>query len=509
MTYPNKIAADASINPKYKDVAKYLSNEIINEFLELCKIPHPSGHVQKMRDYLLHWGLEHGVETSLDSSGCIYMDIPASKDCENVPKIILQCHFDMVAVAAVGNNNFNPITSPIKPFLDKENNCIHTKWHTSLGADNGHGIATCLALIKLHDNEKFNFPHGPIRFLFTYDEETTLQGCKLLNKDVLDAKYLINLDSISVGTIVTSAAGGFAASANKKFETLNSGDKTNTLKIKIWGLTGGHSGTDINMGRANTLALLTEYLDKLLYNSINFNFKFIHTGILMNAIPAKMDAELVFGYHDVKRAKEIAEKCIHDAIEKYSDGMSLEYDLKILESDNSEILSISDSMKIHAILKMLPMGVINTFDNGLPKTSNNVGLMRIEDGMLHSEFLFRSADKDEINRAAQIMTKTSFDTGIDFTIECIFPAWPKLEKNPLNETILKSYVEACGFMGDTLDIHAGLETGYLAMKRPDIIMASIGCDIVNEHTRKETFFIDSLPAYCASLLYTLENLNMI
>lgn len=105
------------------------------------------------------------------------------------------------------------------------------------------------------------------------------------------------------------------------------------------------------------------------------------------------------------------------------------------------------------------------------------------------------------------MYKTAIDTKIDFTIECIFPEWPKLEHNPLNDIILQSYKEACSFEGDTFDIHAGLETGYLSLKRPDIIMASIGCDICNEHTRKETFFTDSLPAYCASILYTLKNLK--
>lgn len=104
---------------------------------------------------------------------------------------------------------------------------------TSLGADDGHGISTCLAIVDLHKDPNVNFEHGPIRFIFSYDEETTLQGVKLLSKEVLDAHYLINLDAISVGTIITSAAGGFAASACKKFSPIVSGSKTNILSCKI------------------------------------------------------------------------------------------------------------------------------------------------------------------------------------------------------------------------------------------------------------------------------------
>lgn len=507
MKYPNDVAENAVICEEYKSIANDFSEQIVNEFISLCAIPHPSGHVEEMRQYLLDWAKKNNVEHQLDSSGCIYMDLPATEGYEDKPKIIFQAHFDMVAVASKHNTTFDPLTSPIKPFIDEESGTIHTNWKTSLGADDGHGIATMLAMVKLHNDKNIDFQHGPIRLLFTYDEETTLQGCKLLNKEVVDSRYLINLDSIYVGMIITSAAGGFYATAKKKMDRMDPGKKSNVISLEIWGLLGGHSGADIAKNRGNTLAILTEYFTRLLNENINFNIRYIKSGLLMNAIPAKMLAEIVVGYHDAENARRIAEEIILEAKEKYSDGNSLLYNLELREASAKPVLSISDSMKIYHLLTMLPIGVIEKFENGQVKTSNNVGVLEIYDDVLNCEILYRSTDKDQLKFAVQTILDVSLDNDIDFTIESIFPAWPKTKNNPLNKLIAEAFEKTSDIQIDTLDIHAGLENGYLIRKNPDLIMASIGCDIVNEHSRKETFFTKSLPTYTASLLYTLKNLK--
>lgn len=227
----------------------------------------------------------------------------------------------------------------------------------------------------------------------------------------------------------------------------------------------------------------------------------------MNAIPAKMLAELVVGYHDAQRAEEIAQEVVDAAKQKYSDGDSLQYELEIREASEKPVLSISDSMKIYHILTMLPIGVIERFANGSVKTSNNVGLLEIYDDVLRCEILYRSADHEQLDTAMRTMLNVTVDNDIEMKVENIFPAWPKNIDNPLNKLITESYEKTSNIEIATLDIHAGLETGYIARKRPDVIMASIGCDIVNEHSRKETFFTKSLPAYCASIIYTLEHLS--
>lgn len=227
----------------------------------------------------------------------------------------------------------------------------------------------------------------------------------------------------------------------------------------------------------------------------------------MNAIPSKMLAELVVGYHDAEKAAEIAEGIIERAKHKYSDGNSLEYNLEIREASEIPVLSISDSMKIYHLLTMLPIGIIETFDDGQVKTSNNVGLLEIYEDTLNCEILYRSTDSEQLKQAVRTILDVSLDNDIDFMIETIFPAWPKAKENPLSKLIGEAYAKTSNIEIDTLDIHAGLENGYLLRKNPKLIMSSIGCDIVNEHSRKETLFTKSLPAYCASILYTLKNLS--
>lgn len=227
----------------------------------------------------------------------------------------------------------------------------------------------------------------------------------------------------------------------------------------------------------------------------------------MNAIPSKMLAELVVGYHDAEKAARIADDIIDMAKAKYSDGASLEYNIEVREASDIPVLSISDSMKIYHLLTMLPIGIIETYDDGQVKTSNNVGLLEIYDDVLNCEILFRSTDPEQLKRAVRTILDVSLDNDIDFMIETIFPEWPKVKDNSLEKLIGEAYAKTSNLEVDTLDIHAGLENGYLLRKKPDLIMTSIGCDIVNEHSRKETLFTKSLPAYCAAILYTLKHLS--
>lgn len=127
LKYPNVVAEEAVISDQYKDASQLFTKYMIDEFLELSKIPRPSGHVEKIRKYLFDFGKKLNLQTYLDKSGCVYIDIPASDNCENIPKIILQSHMDMVAVAAKEYTEYDPLTTPIYPFVDQQNNCIHTK----------------------------------------------------------------------------------------------------------------------------------------------------------------------------------------------------------------------------------------------------------------------------------------------------------------------------------------------------------------------------------------------
>ncbi|MDO5328676.1 MAG: M20/M25/M40 family metallo-hydrolase [Coriobacteriia bacterium] len=514
MTYPNKVAEDAKLDPRYEQTAKELASDLIKEFLELCKIPHPSKHVDKMRKYLMEWGNREGLETHLDQSGCVYMDVPATAGCESMPKVILQSHYDMVAVAASTYKDFEPTKSPIVPFYDKENDCIHTNWKTSLGADNGQGIATSMAISKLHRNPNNNVKHGPLRLLFTYDEETSMQGVKNLSPEVIDSDYLINLDSIYIGVVLASAAGAFYGTFTKGMQRINAEEKACIFKWTMGGFTGGHSGEDIHKGRGSTIIMLTNFLNRLVDENINFNICSADAGTFMNAIPTKLKLEIIVGSRYVKRTDEIAHEVFSEAQKTYSDGSQLWHRTENDTAYATPMMSISDSLKILDVLKNTPNGVREYWPDQVdyegrpkPKTSSNIGTFKIKDGNFKMSLLYRSSDAATLDDAMMRLDRLANYHKLDFTLEGIFPAWPKLKENPLNDLFLKSYREACGIEGVSVDIHSGLECGYLSEKFPNLIMASIGCDLCNEHTVKETLFTKSMPTYFASLLYVLEHIG--
>lgn len=233
MKYPNTIVENATISDEYQEMANIMAKNIIDEFIDLCKIPHPSGLPEPMREYLYNWGVKHNLDTKIDDSGCVFIEIPATPGAEDIDKVVFQAHFDMVAVADRANTSFDPKTTPIVPIYDEQEGVIHTGWNTSLGADDGAGVATCLAIARLDEDPKTRFEHGPIKIILTYDEESTMEGVKRLDKDAIDTKYLINLDSVSAGMVITSCAGAFSGTIKKKFDTVLPGKKSNVLAIEI------------------------------------------------------------------------------------------------------------------------------------------------------------------------------------------------------------------------------------------------------------------------------------
>lgn len=513
MTYPNIIAENADINPKYLQNAKTLAFDMVKEFLDLCKVPHPSKHVEKMREYLYKWGKREGLETHIDPSGCVYIDIPAAEGCEDIPKVILQSHYDMVAVAASTNKDYIPTETPIKPYFDKENNCIHTHWKTSLGADDGQGLAASMAIAKLHRNPENGVKHGPIRLLFTYDEETDMQGVTNLTDSVIDSKYLINLDNIYVGIVLSSSAGAFYGSLSKTYQLVYAPEETSVFKWKLGGFVGGHSGEDIHKGRGSTVEMLKEFLQELVNTDIPFEICEINAGTLMNAIAAKMNLELIVNTADLEKVKTIAGLVYNEAKKRYIDAESLWQEISSDIAFANPVMNRSDSLTLLNILHTLPNGIVSYLDaydekgRQRPETSSNIGNVTVKNGALSIKFLFRSAKEKIVKKAVKQCEILADRYKLDFTIEGVFPGWEKIENNLLNDLFLESYPAACGFEGTSLDIHSGLECGYLSSKYPNLIMASVGCDLINEHTVKETLFTKSMPAYFASLLYVLEHLK--
>ncbi|MCQ2752560.1 MAG: hypothetical protein MJ189_05650, partial [Coriobacteriales bacterium] len=250
--FPNTVAENANISAEYKDIANDLSKDAIDIFMtEISGISRQSGNEMQMSNYIVDFAKMQGFQYTQLENGVVYFDVPASQGCEKLPKIILQSHLDMVVTTKDDNIDKNTFTPEL--YYDAQKGAIFNEnYETNIGADDGEGIMTMLAISK---NDKVK--HGPLRMLFTVGEETDMDGARSVTADMLDADYLINIDGGPVGEMITSSAGCLQYSCTKKFASEIPNQKE-TMAIKISDLAGGHSGMTIGEKRQNAIKYFTE-----------------------------------------------------------------------------------------------------------------------------------------------------------------------------------------------------------------------------------------------------------
>ena len=269
-----------------------------NNFYGLTQIPRPSKHEAKVQEYLLKWGKEHGVEVFRDDTGNIIFRAPATPGMENRRGVILQGHMDMVP-QKTGDSTHNFLTDPIKTLIDGD---WVTADRTTLGADNGIGVAMGLSVL-----EDKSLKHGPVEVLVTYDEETGMTGANSLKPDVLQGDILINLDSEEEGELCVGCAGGLDVSADFKYRMYKTPDGFVGYKLTINGLQGGHSGMDISLYRANANKAVCRILLPLL-EQYDIRLVSFRGGSLRNAIPFEACAEILVPSANAKKVKALVEK---------------------------------------------------------------------------------------------------------------------------------------------------------------------------------------------------------
>lgn len=240
------------------------------------------------------------MQANIDQSGCVYWDVPATPGCENYPNIILQAHTDMVHTTNDKSIDMN--TTPIDIVFDESINALHSKdYKTNIGADDGEGIVTLMAL-----SENKNFKHGPLRMLCTYDEEITMEGVIRLSPEVLNANYLLNVDAGPVGSAIISSAGIMRVSFNSQYQ-LTGSDKNTVLEVELNDLAGGHSGVDIAKNRLCANVCMSQILQKLVTENIEFNLISMNGGEGPNIISSKAYFSIAINESDVENVKNIIE----------------------------------------------------------------------------------------------------------------------------------------------------------------------------------------------------------
>jgi dipeptidase D len=466
-------------------------------FEEICKIPHGSGNTRQISDYLKAFADEHGLYCRQDELNNIIMIKEASKGYEDHEPVLLQGHMDMVAV-----KDADCTIDMTKDGLQLEilGDRLTAKG-TSLGGDDGIAVAFGLALLA---GEEYRHPR--IELILTVDEEVGMEGATGLTVDDLTAKRMINLDQEEERIFITGCAGGARIDIRKKTETEQV--KGVLCKLKISGLQGGHSGQEINKERGNAICLMGRLLAALQEKTPVY-LKEVSGGTADNAIPNEVCAEIVVTEwtEDVAAFMEEQFCGIKAEFAGKEDGLKCELQVGA-EDALIEVCNRKDSEQWIHLLNVIPHGVIanSVKMKGLVETSLNPGILNVSavEGMVSTSVRSSNAAAKEalINQLKSLAALCDATVGIRGD----YPGWDYDPDSPLREKMVTIYEEMYGVKPQIEAIHAGLECGIFQSKIPGLDCVSIGPDMQDIHTTRETLSIPSVQRVWKFLLKVLESL---
>ena len=481
-----------------------MSKEILNlqpqavwkHFYALTQIPRPSKHELAAVDYVVKFGKELGLETIVDEVKNVVIRKPATPGMENRKGVILQGHLDMVPQKNSDKaHDFEK--DPIDAYIDGE---WVTASGTTLGADNGIGVAATLAVL-----EDKSIVHGPIEALFTIDEETGMTGAFALKPGLLKGDILMNLDSEDEGELYVGCAGGLDANVELKYTDEPAPNDFAFLKVSVTGLKGGHSGMDISTGRANTIKLLFRFL---LHAEKEFSIRIssIDGGSLRNAIPREAFATV--GVPTSKLAE--FENSLKTYLNIYRAEFSLvEPDLAMKAEKVDAPKTVIDSKSQWNILRAVfacPNGVIRMSDAmlGLVETSTNLARIYSEGGKIFVQCLLRSSVDTAKEALAQKIASTFELGGANVSFSGAYPGWKPNMQSPILKTMREVYNNKFGKIPEIKAIHAGLECGLIGGVFPNLDMISFGPTIRYPHSPDEKVKIDTVKMFWDFLVEVLK-----
>lgn len=464
-----------------------------NNFYQLTRQPRPSKHEEKVRAYLLDWAKGKGIDAFADETGNVIMRVPATPGFENLKGVILQGHMDMVPQknSQIVHDFEN---DPIETWIDGE--WVRAKG-TTLGADNGLGVAMGMAVAEAKD-----IPHGPVELLITYDEETGMTGAKALKPGVLQGDILINLDSESEGELYVGCAGGLDATASCKYRTKEEPKGYACMSLTVKGCRGGHSGMDIILCRANANKLAARILLELLTKE-DVKLIDLEGGTLRNAIPREAFATVYVKESRVKAAAAIVERLGAEMKAEYSIAdPNLDVTFEPYVCPEGEVclpqdcryVDEDDAVRLIRAVLACPDGVERMSDSmpGMVETSNNMAMVKIFRGEFFVKSLMRSS-VDSAKEALARKLESVFElAGISVSFTGGYSGWAPNPDSEILATMKKTYSEMYGKEPLVMAIHAGLECGILSGAYPNWDMVSMGPTLLSPHSPDERANIPSV-----------------
>ena len=471
---------------------------IWKNFYALTQVPRPSGHLEKIQQFLLDFGKQAGVETFKDPAGNIVFRKPASAGMENRKGVILQAHMDMVPQKTPeSTHNFE--TDPIQPWIDGD--WVKAKG-TTLGADNGLGVAAIMAIM-----EDKTLRHGPVNALITADEETGMYGANDLPTGELEGDILMNLDSETWGKFVIGSAGGIDVTATLDYQEVDTDPEDAAVHVILKGLRGGHSGLEIHEGRGNANKLMVRFVREAIEET-EARLACWQGGNMRNAIPFKAEVILTLPKENIPALRELAADWLEDFQDEYK-GIENGIELTVEEVDapQKEVpVEIQDNL-INTIYGCHD-GVIRMIPSypSVVETSSNLAIINIGEGKASLQILARSSREDMKDYIVKTLESCFNMVGMKVETTGSYGGWDPNPDSEILHLLLKEYKELFGKEGIIQVDHAGLECSVILGKYPHLDVVSLGPTMKSPHTTTERALIETIAPFWELLKKTLEDI---
>ncbi|MFO7868754.1 MAG: aminoacyl-histidine dipeptidase [Bacteroidales bacterium] len=481
-----------------KSIVDLAPQNVWKHFNSICSIPHPSYQEEEILAFIKDFAHTHSLSYYQDNAGNIIITKQAHKGYESCETICLQAHVDMVPQKAPESSH-NFTKDPIKPFIDGD-------WvratHTTLGADNGIGLACILAIL-----ESATIKHGPLEALFTTTEETGMIGAYALKPHKLQAKYLINTDTEDEHDITIGCAGGIDGNFICKAKNVPcpAPDNTVSYTIHIDGLTGGHSGFEIMYNRANAALIIGELIHNL-HANFNAQLVSVDAGDMRNAIPRNAQAQIIAPQNNKHNIQAFLESFITEKTHKHKQTDPFFSASYTEVSVPKNVISFQDT---HAFTKSIiscPNGVISYDEKqNSVQTSTNISIIKTHAKHIEINCLLRSSDTHKKMQLSCTMSSIFSLYGLESHFDNDYPAWEPKWNSDIITLVEKAYSQCSQTKPSLQVVHAGLECGLLQNTYPDIEFISIGPNIRGPHSPDEKVEIRTVSQFWDILLYILEH----
>lgn len=471
---------------------------IWRNFDALTQVPRPSGHLEKVQQFLLDFAAKAGVEAFKDSAGNIVMRKSASAGMENRKGVILQAHMDMVPQKSKDSTH-DFVNDPIETYIDGD--WVKAK-NTTLGADDGIGVAAIMAVM-----EDKSLVHGPIEALITADEETGMYGANDLPEDELNGDILLNLDSETWGKFVIGSAGGIDITACLGYKEVETDPADKALKISLKGLKGGHSGLEIHEGRGNANKLMARFVKDAI-EECDARLATWHGGNMRNAIPFECESVITVPEENVEAVKEmVAEyKAIFENEYKGIES-GIIFNAEDVELPVNEVPEEIQDNLINAIygchngvLRMIPA------IPSVVETSSNLAIISIEGGEASIKILARSSSETMKEYISNTLQSCFSMAGMKVTMSGSYGGWDPNTDSEILKLLEKEYRELFSAEAVEQVDHAGLECSIILGKYPHLDVVSLGPTLRSPHTTSERCFIPTVEPFWKLLKQTLADI---